>query len=105
MSRKLKIAEYALIMAKLNMSFQSWSVKLLSFAGRLQLLKTVIFGTVTFWTSAFILPKGCIRSIESLCSRFVWSGNVESMSIAKVAWKTVCLPKEEGGLGLRSFLI
>ena len=105
MSQKLKIAEYAPIMTKLNMSFQSWSAKLLSFAGRLQLLKTVIFETVTFWISAFILPKGCIRSIESLCSRFLWSGKVESRSIAKVAWKTVCLPKEEGGLGLRSFLI
>ncbi|XP_048626211.1 uncharacterized protein LOC125593890 [Brassica napus] len=57
MSRKLKISEYAPLMVKLNMSFQSWSAKLLSFAGRLQLLKTVIFGTVTFWTSAYILPK------------------------------------------------
>ena len=105
MSRKLKISEYAPLMVKLNMSFQSWSAKLLSFADRLQLLKTVIFGTVTFWTSAYILPKGCIRQIESLCSCFLWSGSLEKRSIAKVDWKTVCLPKEEGGLGLRSYLI
>lgn len=105
MSRKLKISEYAPLMTKLNLSIQSWSAKLLSFAGRLQLIKTVIFGTVTFWTSAFILPKGCIKTIESLCSRFLWAGSLESKSFAKVAWSTVCLPKEEGGLGIRSFLI
>lgn len=92
-------------MIKISSSFHSWSAKLLFFAGRLQLLKTVIFGTVTFWSSAFILPKGCIKAIESLCSRFLWSGNVEKRSIAKVAWTTVCLPKNEGGLGLRSLSI
>lgn len=103
MSRKLKISEYAPLMTKINQRIQSWSAKLLSFAGRLHLLKTVILGTVDFWISAFVLPKGCIGNIESLCSRFLWSGNIEKRSIAKVAWKTVCLLKEEGGLGLRSF--
>ena len=104
MCRKLKISEYAPLMTKLTASFQSWSVKLLSFAGRLQLLKTVIFGTVNFWMSAFILPKGCIKLIESLCSKFLWAGSIDKRAIAKIAWTTVCLPKEEGGLGLRSFI-
>lgn len=103
MSRKLKVSEYAPLMNKINSCLHSWSAKMLSFAGRLQLLKTVIFGTVNFWTSAFILPKTCIMNIESLCSRFLWSGSNERRGIAKVAWTTVCLPKNEGGLGLRSF--
>ena len=103
MSRKLKISEYAPLMTKITLSFQSWSAKLLSFVGRLQLLKTVIFGTVNFWTSAFMLPKVCIKNIESLCSRFLWSRNIERRGLAKIAWTTVCLPKKEGGLGLRSF--
>lgn len=79
--------------------------KLLSFAGRLQLLRTVIFGIVTFWMSSYILPKSCIKIIESLCSKFLWSGTTEKRGIAKIAWTTVCLPKEEGGLGLRSFAV
>ena len=105
MSRKLKISEYSPLISKITKSFKSWSAKLLSFAGRLQLLKTVIFGTVNFWISAFVLPKGCIREVESLCSRFLWSGNIDTRGIAKVAWSTVCLPKDEGGLGLRSFAV
>lgn len=53
--------------------------------------------------SAFILPKGCIKLIESLCSKFLWSGSIDKKGIAKIAWTIVCLPKDEGGLGLRSF--
>ncbi|XP_022553625.1 uncharacterized protein LOC111203822 [Brassica napus] len=77
MSRKLKISEYAPLMTRITQSFQSWSIKLVSFAGRLQLLKTVIFGIVNFWTSAFMLPKGCIKNIETLSSRFLWTGNID----------------------------
>lgn len=104
MSRKLRISEYSPLINKITMRFHSWSTKSLSFAGRLQLLKTVIFGTVNFWISAFILPKGSIKNIEALCSRFLWSGNLEKRGIAKMSWSTVCLSKEEGGLGLRSLV-
>ncbi|KAG2300644.1 hypothetical protein Bca52824_037116 [Brassica carinata] len=103
MQRKLKISEYSPLIDKLNIKFNSWATKSLSFAGRSLLLKTVIMGLVNFWLSTFSLPKGCIRRIESLCSRFLWSGSIDHRAHAKVSWKSVCLPKEEGGLGLKSF--
>jgi len=31
---------------------------------------------------------------------FLWIGNILRNKFALVAWKTVCLPKNEGGLGL-----
>lgn len=105
MSRKLKISEYTPLIAKISASFKMWATKTLSFAGRLQLLSTVISGMVNFWFSCFILPKGCIKQIESLCTKFLWSGNIELRKTAKVAWSTVCLPKDEGGLGLRNFMV
>ncbi|CAA7058159.1 unnamed protein product [Microthlaspi erraticum] len=103
MHRKLRISEYEPLMDKLRKRFNSWAAKTLSFAGRTQLIASVISGTVNFWISTFILPKGCIKKIESMCARFLWTGAIESSRGAKVAWSTVCLPKEEGGLGLRRF--
>lgn len=64
MSRKVKISEYALLMTKITMRFISWSAKLLSFAGRLQLLKSVIFSTVNFWISAFYFWKSVSRALN-----------------------------------------
>lgn len=104
MSRKLKINEYEPLLDLLAKRFRAWAVRALSFAGRTQLLGTVIAGTINFWISTFILPKGCIKKIESICSRFLWSGDIDKLGHAKVAWETVCLPKAEGGLGLRSLL-
>ena len=79
----------------------SWSVKTLSFSGRFLLIKTVIAGITSFWCSAFILPKACINKINSMCSFFLWKGNMEDHQSAKVAWDTVTLTKEQGGLGVK----
>lgn len=64
--------------------FRGWAVKTLSYAGRLLLISTVISGTVNFWCSTFMLPKGCVKKIVSLCSRFLWSGQIEIAKGAKV---------------------
>ena len=103
MHRTLRVSEYNTLLHKLAGTFRAWAVKMLSYAGRLQLLSSVINGGVNFWMSTFILPKGCVKKIESMCSKFLWGGDIDTRSTEKVAWKAVCLPKLEGGLGLRSF--
>ena len=67
MHRKLRICDYRPLLDQLKRRFSSWSTRALSFAGRKLLLSSVTFGTLNFWFSSFVLPKGCIREIESLC--------------------------------------
>ncbi|XP_048604962.1 uncharacterized protein LOC106398491 [Brassica napus] len=98
---KLRLTDYRPLIDRISSNFNTWSAKALSFAGRRQLLSSVIYGSINFWTTAFILPKNCIKKVESMCSQFLWGGTETKKSIAKVAWKTVTLPKSEGGLGLR----
>ena len=64
------------------------------------LIKTVIASTTNFWSSAFCLPNACMDDIESMCSGFLWSGSPSDSTKAKVAWRDVCSPLEEGGLGV-----
>lgn len=103
MHRKLRMSDYSPLLDKLTSCFSCWANRARSYAGRRQLIDSVIYGTVNFWISAFILPKGCLKRIQSLCSKFLWSGNISGPVQYKVAWDTICLPKEEGGLGLRDF--
>ena len=49
----------------------------------------------------FIIPKYTIAKIEQIFSNFLWFGKMGNASCSKIRWEYVCLPKEEGGLGLR----
>lgn len=93
--------DYEHLINQLRSKFLSWTHRALSFAGRLQLIKSVITSTVNFWSSAFILPKSCLDTIESMCSAFLWSGSPTITHKEKVSWDDVYYPKEEGGLGIR----
>ncbi|KAL2246367.1 UNVERIFIED_CONTAM: Retrovirus-related Pol polyprotein from type-2 retrotransposable element R2DM, partial [Sesamum indicum] len=53
-----------------------------------------------YWPSAFILPKKVINVIEKRLGTFLWKGMTFS-GYAKVAWKNVCRPTDEGGLGFK----
>ena len=95
------MTDYMPLVEKLRKRMKSWTGRFLSYGGRLQLISSVITSMANFWLSAFRLPSSCLKEIESLCSAFLWSGPDLKTSKAKVSWKDVCLPKCEGGLGLR----
>ena len=78
-----------------------WTSRSLSFAGRLQLLSSVLYNIQMYWCSMFIIPKYTIAKIEQIFSSFLWSGKLGNARRAKIRWESVCLPKKEGGLGLR----
>ncbi|GJZ33992.1 RNA-directed DNA polymerase, eukaryota, reverse transcriptase zinc-binding domain protein [Tanacetum coccineum] len=54
-----------------------------------------------YWASMFILPKSVIKDINKLLKGFLWCQGNLSKGKAKVAWKQVCKPKDEGGLGIK----
>lgn len=103
-SRKLSLPNCQLLIQQVKSRLSSWSVKTLSFSGRLLLIKTVITGITTFWYSAYILPKACINKINSLCNHFLWKGSLEGHHTTRVAWDTVTLTTEQGGLGIKDLL-
>lgn len=100
-TKALTKQDYEPLIDKVRSRMLSWRNKYLSYAGRLQLIKSVISSIVNFWSQAFILPKACLDEIESMCSAFLWSGTPNQTHKAKVAWDDLCAPKEEGGLGIR----
>jgi hypothetical protein len=53
-----------------------------------------------FWTQVFVLPKKIIHLLEQKLNRFLWCG-LDVKAKAKVSWEKICVPKKEGGLGIK----
>jgi hypothetical protein len=48
----------------------------------------------------FPIPELVITQIVGMCRNFLWTGDILKSKSALVTWRTVCLPKNKGGLGL-----
>nr|XP_009766976.1 PREDICTED: uncharacterized protein LOC104218229 [Nicotiana sylvestris]XP_016484890.1 PREDICTED: uncharacterized protein LOC107805375 [Nicotiana tabacum] len=72
--------------------------KIVELLDRAVLVKSVLFATQTFWAQIFMLPKKVIQFIETMCRRFLWTGNAEPIRKALIAWEKLCSPKVAGGL-------
>ncbi|KAL0298203.1 UNVERIFIED_CONTAM: putative ribonuclease H protein, partial [Sesamum calycinum] len=103
LASRLSISDCQPLLLKIDSRIKGWDSIQLSFAGRLQLIKSVLMSLNVYWAMAFILPKGIIRAVEKRMRHFLWKGN-SAVGYPKVAWSAVCRPVEEGGLGIRDIL-
>ncbi|KAL0305174.1 UNVERIFIED_CONTAM: putative ribonuclease H protein [Sesamum calycinum] len=103
LASRLSISDCKPLLLKVDSRIKGWDSIQLSFAGRLQLIKSVLMSLNVYWAMAFILPKGVIREVEKRMRNFLWKGN-STVGYPKVAWSSVCRPIEEGGLGIRDIL-
>ena len=103
-SSRLSINDCMPLIQRLTSRIEYWTCILLSFMGRLQLIKVVLHAMVSFWTKHFILPTKVHKQIQSLLTKFLWKGKLNSNGGARISWNQICLPKREGGLGLKNLV-
>lgn len=58
-----------------------------------------------YWPYIFPLSKKLIKDVESVCRRFLWSGDTAASKKAPVAWSTLQLPKCGGGWNIINMFI
>ena len=100
-SKKLSKDDCSFLIDKIAARIRSWGVRTLSYAGRVQLVNSVLLSMHCYWSSIFILPKQVIEGVISACRNFLWGGKVASHKTPLVAWDLICRKKIEGGLGLK----
>ncbi|GJW87688.1 hypothetical protein Tco_0163028 [Tanacetum coccineum] len=86
---------------KLESKVNDWRNKFLSFAGHLQLIWSVFSSMHIYWASVFILPTRVVHELVQLMCGFLWCQGEMKKEKVKVSWDSVCMPKHEGGLGIR----
>ena len=86
---------------KLWKKLQGWKGMVLSKAGREVMIKAVAQSLPTYAMSVFKFPSSFCDEMRSLISQFWWGQKNGERKIHWVAWKKLCRPKEEGGIGFK----
>lgn len=88
------------VISKVDKYLAGWMP--LSKGGRLTMINSVISAIPTYYMSCCIWPEKSIEAIDKIKRAFLWQGEKSIKGgHCLVAWKTVLLQKQQGGLGIR----
>lgn len=90
---------------KLEKRLAIWQCKLLSHAGRAQLIRTVLNSLPMHYLSIFKIPDSVARKIIKLQRNFFWGVKNESKGVHPIKWNELEAPISFGGLGLGNLKI
>lgn len=99
---KSLVADYKPLIEKVSGRIGSWSSRLLSQAGRVTLINSVLCSIPVYLAAAASIPKSTINYIECLCVGFLWGSSEGRQRRHWVPWNVIQRPILEGGLGVRS---
>lgn len=89
---------------KIKSKLGAWKASLLSIAGRVQLVKSVIQGMLIHSIAVYNWPISLLKDLEKWIRNFIWSGDVNKRKLVTVSWNKCCKPISQGGLGIRSLI-
>lgn len=77
----------------------------MTYAGRLQLLNSILFHYQVYWSNIFLLPKFVTKQIDALCRSYLWTGQIDKSPMALLSWENVCVPKTKGGISIKQIFV
>ncbi|CAK8560654.1 unnamed protein product [Lathyrus sativus] len=99
-SKRLTINHFMPLVDKIVARIHHWSSRLLSYAGRMQLVKSISYAMARYWMHCLPLPKCVIKKVDAICRSFIWTGKDNVSRKCPVAWKTACSPTAQGGMNI-----
>ena len=88
------------IVDKVIKRVSGWKGKLLSYGGRLVLLKSYLASIPIYFLSFIKFPKWAINMINSHMAHFFWDNSEERHRYHLARWPLITQTKEFGGLGV-----
>ena len=98
---KPKLLHLLPVAEKVRLKLEGWAGKVLSFAGRAELIKSVAVPMLLHSFMVYLWPAKLIQTVNTWLRNFLWSGDIGIKKLVTVAWHSVCRPKLCGGLGMR----
>lgn len=92
------------LVEKLKSRLSGWRGKLLSQAGRLTLIKSVVEASTQHSMQAFLWQKNLATQLDRLTRDFFWGFHAgSSHHLYLRSWNHIYQPRLKGGLGLQTF--
>ncbi|XP_016168537.1 uncharacterized protein LOC107611089 [Arachis ipaensis] len=93
------------LLDKVEEKLSLWKAKILSKAGKLVFIKSVINSLPIYYLSLYKMPNAVARRIISLQRRFFWGKDDGRPGVALVKWELIQAPKKLGGLGVGNAVV
>lgn len=102
LQKRINKETFGEVIEKVSAKLAGWKRKFLSLAGRITLTKSVLSAIPVHTMSTIALPTSTLDQIDKIARSFIWGSSEGSRKQHLVAWESVCKPKREGGLGVRT---
>lgn len=100
--KSLSCSKWDRIVELCKIRLASWKKGLLSKAGKLTLIRSVLLSIPVYYFSLFMCPNKVISKIEKIFRDFLWHDMDNRKKHHWVRWNRVCQPFRKGGLAIRS---
>jgi hypothetical protein len=89
------------ILDKINKKLNQWGSQWLNLAGKVILIKVVLYALPIYQSSTLLAPKGISKKILSRFEIFFGGGKSNNKKFHLISWNQVTNSKSHGGLGIR----
>ncbi|XP_016195906.1 uncharacterized protein LOC107636951 [Arachis ipaensis] len=93
------------VIDKVEDKLSLWKAKVLSKAGKLVLIKSVLNSLPVYYLSLYKMPTTVAKKLISLQRRFFWGKDDGKAGLALVKWELIQAPKKLGRLGVGDAMI
>jgi hypothetical protein len=104
---KNRTEAYNFILGKFKSKLSTYKANSLSHAARMELINSVFSSIPVYYMSNIIFSNKFLAKITSIIRNFWWTGvnnDQAKRPLYLAAWKNICAPKKEGGLGIRNLV-
>lgn len=87
---------------KIRAGLNGWEFKLLSYAERVELIRSTLSYSHLFWATVFVLPKSVLEALDRCIRDFFWNAWTSETYFHPLSSDAICRPTSLGGVGTKS---
>ncbi|GLT42706.1 hypothetical protein SLA2020_166920 [Shorea laevis] len=100
--KRLSKTDCSFIVDKVRSKLAGWKANMLSRAGRVTLVKSVLSAIPNYYMQGSYLPEATHKELDSLSRQIIWGSTTGKRKANLVSWDRLAQPKSTGGLGIKS---